>query len=212
MNVFYFDDEHNMSLNVAMTETISESQETENAPDFNALLVSVGENQDREAFIVLFEHFAPRVKSFLMKNGMNPETADELAQETMLAAWDKAGMYNPAKAKASTWIYTIARNKRIDFLRKDSRDMSVDYDPVWVEDDAPDPRAQAIASNEQETIEKALESLPEDQSTLLHKSFFEGKSHAQIAEETGIALGTVKSRIRAALMKLRADETVEALQ
>ena len=206
------DESTDMGLNAGMNAAASETATAEKAPDFNALLVAVGKSQDRSAFIQLFEHFAPRVKSFLMKNNMNPETADELAQETMLAVWDKAQMYNPSKAKASTWIYTIARNKRIDFIRKDSRDMSVDYDPIWVEDDAPSPRQNVIEQDEQEKLKTALEDLPSDQSELIYKSFFEGKSHAQISEETGIALGTVKSRIRAALMKLRADETVEALQ
>ncbi len=182
------------------------------AENFEQLLEAVGKTQDREAFITLFKHFAPRIKSFLMKNYMSPEAADELAQETMLAVWGKAGSYNPARAKASTWIYTIARNKRIDSLRKTGREPIVDYDPIWVEDDKPGPSARLLAKDEHGTIGEALKTLPKDQSELLYKSFFEGKAHGEIAEETGLPLGTVKSRIRAALKRLRSNEQLEALQ
>ncbi len=177
--------------------------------DFNAMICAIAENEDKEAFIALFEHFAPRIKSFLMKGGANPELADELAQETMLTIWNKAERYNPKQAAASTWIFTIARNKRIDSIRKTKRYDPDPSDPILLADDGPSPRQHALHKEEMDVLAKALETLPEEQAELVKKSFFEDKSHAVIAEETGIPLGTVKSRIRLALERLRGDSKVQ---
>ena len=177
--------------------------------DFNAMICAIAENEDKEAFIALFEHFAPRIKSFLMKGGANPELADELAQETMLTIWNKAGSYNPKQAAASTWIFTIARNKRIDSIRKTKRYDPDPSDPILLADDGPSPRQNALHKEEMDVLAQALETLPEEQAELVKKSFFEDKSHAVIAEETGIPLGTVKSRIRLALERLRGDSKVQ---
>lgn len=162
----------------------------------------------------LFEHFAPRVKSFLMKGGTAEDVADELAQETMLTVWNKAGSFDPARSAASTWIFTIARNKKIDVLRKIGRYEVAPADPETLEntESASSPGADAMAHQETETIAAALKDLPEEQSMLLRKSFFEDKSHADIAQETGLALGTVKSRIRLALERLRKNTTVQELR
>lgn len=179
--------------------------------DFNAMIYAIAKNKDKEAFIALFEHFAPRVKSFLMKGGASPEQADELAQETMLTIWNKAESYNPKQAAASTWIFTIARNKRIDAIRKTKR---YDIDPVDtldLEDTSASPRQNALYNEEVGVLADALKTLPEEQAELVQKSFFEDKSHAQIAEETGIPLGTVKSRIRLALERLRGDDKIQGI-
>ncbi|MBL4804089.1 MAG: sigma-70 family RNA polymerase sigma factor [Alphaproteobacteria bacterium] len=173
------------------------------------MICAIAENEDKEAFIALFEHFAPRIKSFLMKGGANPELADELAQETMLTIWNKAERYNPKQAAASTWIFTIARNKRIDSIRKTKRYDPDPSDPILLADDGPSPRQHALHKEEMDVLAKALETLPEEQAELVKKSFFEDKSHAVIAEETGIPLGTVKSRIRLALERLRGDSKVQ---
>lgn len=181
----------------------SAGQDRAEAITFDDLLVSVGKTQNRDSFIRLFEYFAPRVKSFLMQGGMSPETADELAQETMLTAWDKASSFDPSKAKASTWIFTIARNKKTDYLRKYKRPPITEEDLAFSQssEEAPDD----IVSQTQETkaLREAIEKLPEEQASLLHKSFFEDKTHDDIAKETKIPLGTVKSRIRLALDRLR---------
>lgn len=178
---------------------------------FEEMLQAVGQHQDKPSFVALFEHFAPRVKSYLIKGGMKPEQADELAQETMLSIWNKADRYDPRIAAASTWIFTIARNKRTDALRRD-RAAPVDFDdlPMPV-DETPGPRDQLMSSEQTEIIAEALKTLPAEQAGLLYKSFFEGKSHGDIAQETGLPLGTVKSRIRLALEKLRGVEGVREL-
>jgi RNA polymerase sigma factor (sigma-70 family) len=203
-----------MIITVGMA--LKNSKETVNsgandAPDFAQLLESVGKNQDREAFIQLFEYFAPRIKSFLMKAGTSAETADELAQETMLTIWDKASSYNPAHAAPSTWIFTIARNKRIDALRKTGSYRFEDSDELPLEDENADQRAHFAAAQETQILASALEKLPPEQAELVKKSFFEDKSHAAIAEETGLPLGTIKSRIRLALERLRNESKVKSL-
>lgn len=183
---------------------------TAQAPSFDALLQSVARLRDKNAFIKIFEHFAPRVKSFLMKGGTNAETADELAQETMLAVWDKAAAFDPAKASAATWIFTIARNKKIDHLRKGVR-YDLDIDDIEQADPAAPASQKLIEEDETSAIAQALTKLPEEQAHLIRQSFFEGKSHSEIAKENNLPLGTVKSRMRLALERLRKEKTVKEL-
>lgn len=177
---------------------------------FEALLTQVGRNQDRDSFVQLFEHFAPRVKSFLMKGGTPEDAADELAQETMLAVWNKAPSYDPAQSGASTWIFTIARNKKIDSLRKMGRFEVAATDPELLQSEEQTGSA-VMRAQETGAIAEALKELPEEQAMLLRQSFFEDKSHADIAKDTGLPLGTVKSRIRLALERLRKNKTVREL-
>jgi RNA polymerase sigma factor (sigma-70 family) len=178
---------------------------------YNALLVSVGKDRDKEAFAELFEYFAPRVKSFLIKGGAKPDAADELAQETMITLWQKAASYDPAKANASTWLFTIARNKRVDTLRKKIRPETEDSEAEFIVDEAPLASEALSHQEEAHVMENAIGTLPQEQADLLYKSFFEDKTHADIAGETGLPLGTVKSRIRLALDKLRSDKKVKQL-
>lgn len=174
------------------------------APDFARMLQTIAENNDKDSFIELFQHFAPRIKSFFIKGGADPGQADEWAQETMLTVWNKASSFDPAKAAASTWIFTIARNKRIDSLRRAaSRPETQLPELLAIEDTAPRPGESLMQAEDNALVAAALEQLPGDQAQLIRKSFFEGKSHADIAKETGLPLGTVKSRIRLALERLR---------
>lgn len=207
-----------MFLNAAMVQTPIPSpgsrgtRAEDSSHSFEDMLADIGQRRDRQSFMELFQYFAPRIKSFLMKGGISEAQADELAQETMLTIWQKAESYNPAQAKASTWIYTIARNKRIDALRKVKYAEVDQDDPLYViEDDRPGADVTLSQAEEHDALEAQIEKLPEDQAALIRKSFYEDKSHAVIAAETGIALGTVKSRIRMALEKLRGEKKVQAL-
>lgn len=201
-----------METQPALKSAPSLAASTPQGPSYyNALLVAVGQNKDKSAFAELFEYFAPRVKSFLMKGGAAPDIADELAQETMITLWQRAATYNPEKANASTWIFTIARNKRVDGLRKKIRPETEESEAEFIVDDAPLASDVISQAEELHVMENALDTLPKEQADLLYKSFFEDKTHADIAAETGLALGTVKSRIRLALEKLRGDKKVKQL-
>ncbi len=173
--------------------------------DMNGLLAIVAENRDRAAFQALFEFFAPRIKAFMYRQGTSPDMAEEVLQETMVNVWRKAGQFDPAKASASTWIFTIARNARIDLLRKENRPSPDLKDPALVPD--PEPHAQDRISQKQEAgrLKEAVAGLPKEQQEVLHLAFFEEKAHPQVAEELGIPLGTVKSRIRLACKRIRAE-------
>lgn len=191
--------------------TVIDGAGTPDSAHFRALLQAVGKKQDKAAFAELFEYFAPRIKSFLLKGGANPDQADELAQETMIAVWQKAGQFDPAKASASTWIFTIARNRRIDALRKVSRP-EVDADDLDLADDALPASEMLSQQEETDIMADAISALPPEQADLLYKSFFEDKTHADIAKETNLPLGTVKSRIRLALDRLRGNKHVTELR
>ncbi len=181
------------------------------AAHFRGLLLAVARKKDKTAFAELFDYFAPRIKSFLMKGGAAPDVADELAQETMITVWQKAESFDPAKASASTWIFTIARNKRIDAIRKQGRPEFDPADPLMVPDETPEAGEKITQQQETEIMADAIQTLPPEQAELLYKSFFEDKTHADIAKETNLPLGTVKSRIRLALERLRSDKKVTEL-
>ncbi len=169
---------------------------------FEDLLVAVGRTHNRDAFVRVFEHFAPRVKSFLMKGGLPPDVADEVAQETLITVWRRAVSYDPDRASASTWIFTIARNKRIDFLRK-KKLPEVNMDDPLLVDDAEAPDEMTGRLQDSKAVAAALAKLPPEQAEMIRKAYYEEKSHSDIAAETNLPLGTVKSRIRLALAHLR---------
>lgn len=169
--------------------------------DWAGLLARVRDHRDRAAFAALFRHFAPRVKSFLMKSGAGSALAEECAQDVMAVLWQKAHLFDPSRASVATWVYTIARNRRIDALRQARRAEPevLDWGP------APEPeQAEAMAAQEEtERLARALGALPAPQRTLIERAFYGDLSHSEIAAETGLPLGTIKSRIRLALKKLR---------
>lgn len=184
------------------TKNLTKPAQDETETSFEDLLSRVGKTRDKQAFVRVFEYFAPRIKSFLMRGGMAPDQTEELVQETMLAVWHKADNFDSSKAAASTWIYTIARNKKIDFLRKHSRPEPDPNDPFFKKGSEPVQDEALSLDQESEAISQAMKDLPEEQVALIQKAFFEDKTHQHIAEETGLPLGTVKSRIRLALKKL----------
>ena len=169
---------------------------------YSQMIVAIAQSKDREAFAVLFEHFAPRVKSYLTRLGTTPEVAEDLAQDCMLSVWRKAEAYDPARAAASTWIFTIARNLRIDGLRKLRRPVLTE-DPCAIDTPATLQDAALQADEEQAVISRAIYDLPDDQADVIRLAFFSDKPHAMIAEDLGLPLGTVKSRLRLAMVRLR---------
>jgi RNA polymerase sigma-70 factor (ECF subfamily) len=171
-----------------------------------ALIEAVASRQDREAFATLFEYFAPRIKTFMRRSGASEQSADELAQETLLAVWSKARLFDPRSAGATAWIFTIARNLRIDALRREKRTgavYTVEIDAEFHVDDGPQPDANLVMSQTESRVRNALAFLSEDQLQVIELSFFEVKTHAEIAQMLRIPLGTVKSRLRLAMKRLR---------
>ncbi|WP_306154856.1 sigma-70 family RNA polymerase sigma factor [Roseovarius sp. MMSF_3281] len=169
--------------------------------DWVTCIQRIRENEDRQAFERLFGHFAPRVKGFLMKSGADEAMAEECTQDVMATLWQKAHLFDPSRASAATWIFTIARNRKIDALRKQKRPEPEDL--PWGPDEEPD-QADVLALQQETTqLGKAIKNLPEKQKVLIEKAYFRDLSHSEIAEETGLPLGTIKSRIRLALDRLR---------
>ncbi|MGQ9368195.1 sigma-70 family RNA polymerase sigma factor [Azospirillum sp. ST 5-10] len=166
-------------------------------------LRAVAQGRDRAAFVALYRHFAPRVKSYGMRAGLDPAAAEELAQEVMLTVWERAETYDPALAAASTWIFAIARNRRIDRLRREARPEFDPQDPALAPEPPPAADAAVAAAQEAARLGRALKTLPLPQSDVLRLAYFEDKSHSAIAAERDIPLGTVKTRVRAALAHLR---------
>jgi RNA polymerase sigma-70 factor (ECF subfamily) len=171
--------------------------------DHAALIVAIALRQDRRAFAALFAHFAPRVKAYLRRLGTDQAIAEETAQEVLLAVWRKAPLYDPARASAAAWIFAIARNLRIDVLRR-TRPTLQDPDPS--DEPAPAPLADEVieADERARRVRDALGGLPPEQLTMLQLAFFEERTHSQIEADLGVPLGTVKSRLRLAMSKLRA--------
>lgn len=157
--------------------------------------------QDQAAFAELFQHFAPRIKAFLIKSGSDVTLAEECAQEVMATLWHKAHLFDPTRATVATWVFTIARNKRIDVLRKQRRPEPEELG--W--GPKAEPEQDDVLALQQETaqLRDALTALPEAQRQLIEKAYFGDLSHREIASQTGLPLGTIKSRIRLALDRLR---------
>ena len=155
---------------------------------------------------MLFRQFAPRIKTFMIRAGMTPAAAEELAQETMLAVWQKASYFDGSRAGASTWIFTIARNLRIDRFRREGQylDLAGRIDPSREPDAMPTGESIVLGVEREQRVRDALSALSEEQAMIVRLAFFGEKPHSLIATELGIPLGTVKSRIRLALNRLRA--------
>lgn len=168
------------------------------------LIEAIAARQDRAAFAALFRYYGPRVKSFVMRGGSDAETAQEIAQEAMIMVWRKAASFDRSRASAATWIYTIARNKRIDLLRRTGRPPIETED--WLTIFAPeneDADKSVLAGQTYTQLKVLMEGLSAEQQLVLRMAFFQDKPHTAIAEELALPLGTVKSRIRLALQKLR---------
>ena len=175
---------------------------------WSKLLVDVGCRSNRESFALLFKHYAPLIKSFAQASrheGWYPGLSEDLVQEVMIKVWQKAARYNPEKASATTWIYTVARNCRIDMLRRKSntQHLPLENEDFWHEPDEETPTMLLQQKRSEERLQAALAHLPKEQDEILRKVYLEGKSHAETSEELGLPLGTVKSRVRLALQKMQ---------
>ena len=167
------------------------------------LIEAVAADRDREAFAVLFDYFAPRLKGFLMRSNTPSAGAEELAQEALLVVWRKAEQYDRNKAGASAWIFTIARNLRIDVARREQRSRLLDLEATDEAEPPTLPDTMLLTGEREQRVRAALTHLSDDQLRVVWLSFFEGKAHADIASELELPLGTVKSRIRLAMNNLR---------
>jgi RNA polymerase sigma factor (sigma-70 family) len=169
--------------------------------DWTAHMFAIRDDQDQAAFAELFAHFAPRVKGFLIKGGADASLAEECTQEAMAAVWRKAHMFDPTRASAATWIFTIARNRKIDALRKQRRPEPEEL--PWGPEPEPDQTDVIGLKQETDQLAQAIKALPEKQRNLIEQAYFGDLSHSEIAEISGLPLGTIKSRIRSALERLR---------
>jgi RNA polymerase sigma-70 factor (ECF subfamily) len=175
------------------------------ASEHAALMASVTERRDRGAFATLFDYYSPRLHAYLIRLGADGATAEEITQEVMATLWRKADLFDSTKSSLGTWLYRVARNRRIDLARRDR----VDYvDPSEYaldipDDQIPDPDGQIDAQTREDVLRTAMADLPEEQRALVRLAFFDNLSHSEIAARTGLPLGTVKSRIRLAFSRLR---------
>jgi RNA polymerase sigma-70 factor, ECF subfamily len=171
---------------------------------FSDLMERVGEFKDKAAYGELFSYYGPRVKAYLLRLGADDALAEELAQDVMVIVWRKADLFDRTQASVSTWLFRIARNKRIDAIRRTKKPELDPNDPLLL------PSAPVAADNlmsgaqRDHLVREAMVNLPEEQKLLLRQAFYDGLSHREIAEQTGTPLGTVKSRLRLAFLKLRA--------
>jgi RNA polymerase sigma-70 factor (ECF subfamily) len=166
------------------------------------LLSIVGRERNVEAFEGVFRFYAPRIRAFMVSKTRDRQAAEELMQETMTAVWNKAAQFDPARGNVSAWIYTIARNVRIDAYRRKRPEFDFN-DPAFVADDVPPADQEFQQLQEAQLLRGAMAALPAEQRDVLRRAFFDEASHATIAHDLGVPLGTVKSRIRLACEKLR---------
>lgn len=169
---------------------------------FARLVKAVADDRDQAAFGALFDHFAPRLKSWLISQGLPSEEAEELVQEVMTVLWHRASLYDESKSSLSTWLFRIARNRRLDAQRR-SKGKHTHGDLHWMALDL-QASEQGLDREERDArVRRALSAIPAEQMELVRAAFFLGQSHAEIARTTGLPLGTVKSRIRLAFQRLR---------
>jgi RNA polymerase sigma-70 factor (ECF subfamily) len=185
-----------------LTKT-SQSATAEDPAFFADLVERVAAHADRAAFSQLFAYYGPRVKGYLVRLGLDSAQSEELTQDVMVAVWRKAGSFDRKQASVATWIFRIARNRRIDVFRQERRAQLDAHDPAFqpAPETAPDEAAQA--SEREIRVRQAMELLPPEQRDLVREAFYEDRSHREIAERTGMPLGTVKSRLRLAMAKLK---------
>ena len=171
--------------------------------DLTRLLVAVAERRDRNAFMQIFNYYAPKLKAFFIKQGVSLNVAEDLIQEVMLVVWRRAGTFQPGRSSVNAWLFTVARNKRIDHIRKERRPDPDPNEMALETQHPPTPEVLVTAGDEKDVLQEAVGSLPKDQAEIVRLAYYEDLSHSTIADKLGLPLGTVKSRIRLALGRLR---------
>ncbi|WP_085341083.1 sigma-70 family RNA polymerase sigma factor [Aquidulcibacter paucihalophilus] len=170
---------------------------------FADLMEAVALHKDKAAYGELFAYYGPRVKAYLMRLGADNALAEELAQDVMVTVWRKADLFDRTQASVSTWLFRVARNKRIDAIRRTTKPELDPNDPLLLPSAPPAADSLITGAERDHLVRAAIVDLPEEQRQLLHQAFYDGLSHREIAEQTGTPLGTVKSRLRLAFLKLR---------
>lgn len=180
-------------------------RKTSTKSDYNDDLVRVARKNDTDAFARLFDFYGPRLKSFYIKRSIPADIAEDLIQEVFVIIWNKASMFNPAKANAAAWIYTIARNKSIDYFRKDNKrsETPIEFHDDSVDDNQISPEENVIQYDMANRIHNIVDDLPEDQKKIIRDIYYQDMSQNIAAKHNNIPLGTVKSRTRLALNKLK---------
>jgi len=192
-----------MRLAIAVTRIIDNDPPGRPEDEHRSLIARIAASRDREAFKALFVHFGPRVKALMLKAGADHALAEDLVQDVMMAVWRKVDLYVPERGGVSTWIFTIARNARIDRLRRHSSRPYEDLDEVELASDDPTGEDEVFANQRAAGVGRALAELPDDQRRIIELAFLHDKSQREISEELSVPLGTVKSRMRLAYRKLK---------
>ncbi|OED36078.1 hypothetical protein AB833_28630 [Chromatiales bacterium (ex Bugula neritina AB1)] len=194
-------------INHQTVKALNPDQQLSADDDWTDVLTRVAEHRDKQAFTRLFTHFGPKVKAYGMALNSaytSSEMADELVQEVMIKVWEKARSFNAGKASAGTWIFAIARNCRIDYLRKMKRiDSPLNADDLWPLQEQPDPATTLNQTRNEQAIQFAVNDLPQEQAMVLREIYVEGKTYAEVATQNALPVSTVKSRVRLAIEKLR---------
>jgi RNA polymerase sigma-70 factor, ECF subfamily len=170
---------------------------------FADLMEAVARTQDRAAFGELFAWYGPRVKAYLMRQGADSGQAEEIAQEVMVTVWRKAHLYDRSQASVSTWLFRIARNRRIDAIRRTKRPELDPNDPLLMPSQPEAADSGMDSADRERLVRTAINGLPQEQQDLLKAAFYDGLTHREIADRTRTPLGTVKSRLRLAFARLR---------
>jgi RNA polymerase sigma-70 factor (ECF subfamily) len=181
----------------------SSETQARNADYWAAQMEAVSRRRDRDSFLRIYDHYAPRVRLYLRGIGSPEAVAEELAQEALLRLWQRAILYDPARSSLSTWLFRIARNLHIDRVRREPCWVPMDDEPGWLDRDDADEFSSAESHAAHADLQNRIERLPAVQARLIRMSYFEAKSHQEIADELGMPLGTVKSSLRRAFMRLQ---------
>ncbi|MEP6501783.1 MAG: sigma-70 family RNA polymerase sigma factor [Betaproteobacteria bacterium] len=193
------------TVSFSLLDRLRERSAVNSSDGLDALMLAVARDCDKAAFAALFAHFAPLIKTWLMRSGSSPSAADDLVQDTFVLVWHKARQFDPGRARVAAWMFTIARNLRIDRHRRLGDSWSTLDDAAVEELPAPEGAVEDVLSAHRRElcVRWALARLTADQRTLLHLNFYEDKSHSEIARQLALPLGTVKTRLRRAAARLR---------